>query len=45
MDDVDTAMAEIEKYQYTDDDGLIQWLKDHYDRMDYDEIINRLSAE
>jgi CheY-like chemotaxis protein len=44
MDDVDGAMEEIERYTYTNDDGLADWLKDNADRMNLTQIAERLST-
>jgi HPt (histidine-containing phosphotransfer) domain-containing protein len=43
MDDLDTAMDEIEQYQYVNDDGLVEWLRETVDLMDMTQIIDRLS--
>ena len=43
MDDVDAAIDEIEEYEYTDDDGLAQWLREKIDRSDFRQIVERLS--
>jgi len=40
---VDEAMAEIEKYQYEADDGLVDWLKENIDNMDFEKIVEKLS--
>ncbi|MCL2209054.1 MAG: transporter substrate-binding domain-containing protein [Treponema sp.] len=44
MDDADAAMALLEKYQYTSDDGLVNWLRETIDRMDFAKIVNKLSG-
>jgi len=44
MDGADEAMAEIEKYQYTADDGLASFLREKIDVMDFDAIIEKLEA-
>jgi len=44
MDGADAAMEEIEKYQYTSDDGLAVWLRENMDRMDFAQIVKRLSG-
>ena len=44
MDDADAAMAQLEKYQYTSDDGLVNWLRETIDRMDFIKIVNKLSG-
>jgi CheY-like chemotaxis protein len=45
MKEADAAIEEIEKYQYTSDDGLALWLRESVDRVDFEEIIEKLSAE
>ncbi|MDR2577387.1 MAG: response regulator [Chitinispirillales bacterium] len=43
MDGADNAMAEIEEYQYTSDDGLAVLLRDCVNVMDFQKIIEKLS--
>jgi len=43
MDDVDDAMAEMEKYQYDADNGLASWLIDNIKQMNFKQIIEKLS--
>ena len=43
MDEVDIAMEEITTYQYENDDGLVAWLKDNVNMMNFDEIVEKLS--
>jgi HPt (histidine-containing phosphotransfer) domain-containing protein len=43
MDGVDMAIEEIEAYKYTDDDGLVEWLRGCVDTMEYDEIVEKLN--
>ena len=43
LDGVDKAMAEIEKYQYEADGGLVVWLREALDRMDFMQIVEKLS--
>jgi|GEM_PF-630585 len=43
MRSVETAMAEIDKYQYDSDEGLVKWLKDNVDMAKYLQIANKLS--
>jgi hypothetical protein len=45
MDGVDAAMEEITGYQYDADDGLVDWLKENVDLMNFDEIVERLKNE
>jgi len=42
MDGADEAMAELEKYKYESDNDLIGWLRDCIDRMQFEEIVERL---
>ncbi|MCL2231484.1 MAG: response regulator [Treponema sp.] len=44
IDEADTAMAEIGRYQYESDDGLADWLKANLDRMDFKQIVERLGG-
>jgi HPt (histidine-containing phosphotransfer) domain-containing protein len=37
------ALTEIEKYQYTADDGLAEWLRKNLDMMNFQQIANKLS--
>jgi len=43
MDGADEAVAEIEKYQYTADNGLSDWLCERVGLMDFRQIIEKLS--
>jgi len=43
MDGVDAAIAEIELYEYQNDNGLVNWLHEAADVLDYDSIADRLS--
>ena len=43
MGEADKAMAELEKYKYESDDDLIGWLRNCIDRMQFEEIVERLS--
>jgi hypothetical protein len=43
MDSADTAMTEIEEYQYTADDGLADWLREKVDMTNFGQIAERLS--
>jgi HPt (histidine-containing phosphotransfer) domain-containing protein len=43
MDSADAAMTEIEEYQYTDDDGLADWLRENIDMTNFGQIAERLS--
>ena len=44
MDGADEAMDEIEKYQYTADDGLAVWLRENIYMMNFAQIIQKLST-
>ncbi|MCL2663699.1 MAG: ATP-binding protein [Oscillospiraceae bacterium] len=44
MVDVDETMEEIEKFQYTQDDGLVQWLRENVDLVDYPVITEKLQS-
>jgi len=44
MDGADEAMAELEKYKYEKDNDLIKWLRDCIDRMQFEEIVQRLNS-
>jgi len=44
MDGADRAMEELEKYQYESDDGLVNWLRESIDRMDFKQIIEKLGG-
>ena len=44
MDGVDTALAEIECFDYDNDDGLAIWLRSHVEQMDFKQIIKKLSS-
>ncbi|MCL2026339.1 MAG: ATP-binding protein [Leptospirales bacterium] len=43
IDEIDTAMAEIENYEYKSDDGLVIWLRENVDQGKYKSVIERLS--
>jgi CheY-like chemotaxis protein/anti-sigma regulatory factor (Ser/Thr protein kinase) len=43
MDEVDEAMKEISRYQYTSDEGLAQWLEKNVELMNFTEIVEKLS--
>ncbi|MCL2108861.1 MAG: hypothetical protein FWH20_05895, partial [Oscillospiraceae bacterium] len=44
MDGADTAMEEIEAYKYTADDGLVEWLRQKVDVVDYPAIVQKLET-
>ena len=43
VDEVEAAMAELEKFQYESDDGLVIWLRERVDLMEFADIIEKLS--
>ena len=43
MGEVDAVMEEITKYQYKSDDGLVEWLRENVDLVNFDEIVQKLS--
>ncbi|MCL2018808.1 MAG: response regulator [Oscillospiraceae bacterium] len=43
MDGVEAAMKELDAYKYTSDDGLVQWIRDNVDIMNYSQITQKLS--
>ena len=45
MDDVDSAMSEIEHYQYDDDGGLVERLRHEVDLMQFPKIVAMLTEE
>jgi signal transduction histidine kinase/CheY-like chemotaxis protein len=44
MDEADSAMKEIDNYEYESDDGLAQWLRENVDMMNFSEIKEKLTA-
>jgi CheY-like chemotaxis protein/HPt (histidine-containing phosphotransfer) domain-containing protein len=44
MDAVDAAITEIAAYEYASDDGLAVWLKENVEQMNFQQIIEKLSA-
>jgi len=44
MLDVDEAIEEIEKFQYAQDDGLVKWLRENVDLVDYPVITEKLQS-
>jgi len=45
MDDVDSLMAEMDKYNYTSDDGLSDWLREKAILMRYSDIVKKLTDQ
>jgi hypothetical protein len=43
MGAAEEIMAEIDKYQYTTDNGLAVWLRENVDMMNFTEVVERLS--
>jgi hypothetical protein len=43
MDAADAVMAELEKFRYTDDDGLVEWLRENFAAMNFTEITEKIS--
>jgi len=44
MDGADAAMMQIEQFQYEADDGLADWLRENIDRMNFKQIVEKLTA-
>ncbi|MCL2819813.1 MAG: ATP-binding protein [Oscillospiraceae bacterium] len=44
MNAVDTTLDELEIYEYDSDGGLVEWLRDNAEQMNFEEIIERLSS-
>jgi CheY-like chemotaxis protein len=44
IDEVDAAMEELGKYSYSEDSGLMDWLKERLALMQYPEIIEKLKG-
>ena len=44
MDGVDAVMEEMLKYNYESDDGLVDWLQENIELMNFSEIVERLSG-
>jgi CheY-like chemotaxis protein len=42
MNKAEEAMAEIEKFKYTDDDGLVEWLRRNVDMVNFGDIVEKL---
>jgi CheY-like chemotaxis protein len=43
MNGADSAMEEIEKYEYESDEGLVEWLRYNFDIMGFSQIVKRLT--
>jgi CheY-like chemotaxis protein len=43
MTGADSAMEQLEEFDYESDDGLVEWLREKSDLMKYDEIAEKLS--
>ncbi|MCL2277742.1 MAG: hypothetical protein FWC21_07575 [Treponema sp.] len=44
MDGADEAMAELEEYKYESENDLIIWLRERIDRMQFEEIAEKLGS-
>jgi PAS domain S-box-containing protein len=44
IEEIDAAINEIEVFDYEADDGLVLWLRENVDQMNYMEIVERLSG-
>ena len=44
IEDVDAIIKEIEYFEYTADEGLVKWLRENVDQMNYMEIAEKLSG-
>jgi hypothetical protein len=44
MDGVDAAITEIESCKYESDDGLVVWLRENVDLMNFPQIMEKLSS-
>ena len=44
MGDVDNALDELEAFDYEQDNELIPWLRENVENMNFEEIVERLSA-
>jgi PAS domain S-box-containing protein len=43
MDEIEAAMQEIESYEYTADEGLSDWLRDNVAKLNYAQVIERIT--
>jgi signal transduction histidine kinase/HPt (histidine-containing phosphotransfer) domain-containing protein len=43
-EEIDNVMKEIECFEYTADDGLVRWLRENVDKMNFMEIAEKLSG-
>ena len=43
IEEIETALKEIECFEYTADDGLSAWLRENIDQMNYMEIVEKLA--
>jgi signal transduction histidine kinase len=44
IEEIDKGIKEIECFEYTADDGLVYWLRENVDQMNYMEIVEKLSG-
>jgi CheY-like chemotaxis protein len=42
-EEIDAVMKEIEYFEYTDDNGLVRWLRENTDQMNYTAIAERIA--
>jgi hypothetical protein len=42
IDGIEAAMREIEGYEYTDDGGLADWLRDNVARLNYTQVVEKI---
>jgi hypothetical protein len=45
IDAIDTAMDELESYQYDEGADLVQWLRSQVDIVEFDQIVQRLDEQ
>jgi hypothetical protein len=44
MDGIDEVMEELEGYDYEAQGDLIEWIRERIDRMEFTEVLDRLSG-
>ena len=44
MGEVDAVMKEIDYFQYESDDGIVDWLRENVELVNFDEIVQKLSG-
>jgi signal transduction histidine kinase/CheY-like chemotaxis protein len=45
LEKIENALSELEKYRYEKDPDFVLWLREQFDKFEFDNMINRLSAE